>query len=606
MLDDLLPFYERELSAVRALAAEFSERHPKVARRLQINPGHCDDPQVERLLQSFAWFGARIHRRLDDEIPEIAEPLIQALGPHFLRPIPSAAILQVRLKPGQATLPGKYTLPRHCQALSPAVHGSRCAYRTCHELDLWPLDVARAGLELEAQGDGQGTSAITLDLVHASGTARPDLEVDRLRFHLDGEAGLVNLLSELLGSRLRGVRVIPGGPEGAGTLLPASRVTRAGFSDQESLFDPDPDLLPGYRLLFEYFVFPEKFRFFELAGLGRVPPEGLRLRFLLPRLSGAGREVRLLETLSADTFKLGCVPAVNLFPQAAESIRLSGRQASYPLVLKGRGGSECEIYSVDSVRLTRPGATAASAVAVPAAAPGHGPWAGEPGFAWRAVREGSPNRADPGAERILSLVDSELLPFQPPAGTLDAQLTCTNRNLAEAIPFGSGDPGREGFVLASHPVVGQVRALRKPTPGWAPPAKPGLLWRIIAHLAMNHLSLAALDREGLQAILELYAFGGSTALTRESRGLHRLETRPVTALVAEDGQPRFARGIEVAVTFDEDGLGDADPFLFAAILERFLAQACLRNSFLQLRLHSRQRQGELAGWPLLGGGAALV
>ena len=95
MLDDLLPFYERELSAIRALAAEFSERYPKVARRLQINPDHCDDPQVERLLEAFAWFGARIHRRLDDEIPEIAEALIQALCPHFLRPIPSATILTI-------------------------------------------------------------------------------------------------------------------------------------------------------------------------------------------------------------------------------------------------------------------------------------------------------------------------------------------------------------------------------------------------------------------------------------------------------------------------------------------------------------------------------
>jgi type VI secretion system protein ImpG len=605
MLDDLLPFYERELSAIRALAAEFSERYPKVARRLQINPDHCDDPQVERLLEAFAWFGARIHRRLDDEIPEIAEALIQALCPHFLRPIPSATILQVLLKSGNAPLPGKHTIPRHCQTLSPAVHGSRCAYRTCHELDLWPLAVARAGLELEVPGAGQGTSAIALDLVHAPGTPSPDLEVDRLRFHLDGVPGLVNLLYELLCFRLQGVRVTPGGSEGAGTLLPASCVTRAGFSDQESLFDPDPDLLPGFRLLFEYFVFPEKFRFFEVAGLGRVPPGGLRLRFLLPRFSGAGRAVRLLETLSADTFKLGCVPAVNLFPQAAESIKLSGHQASYPLVMKGRDGSECEIHSIDSVRMTRPGATAA--VAVPAAdALGHGTWSGEPGFAWRAVREGSPNPREPGTDLTLSLVDSEFQPLRPPVGTLDAQLTCTNRNLAEAIPFGSGDPGREGFLLASHPVVGQVRALRKPTPGWAPPAKPGRLWRIIAHLAMNHLSLAALDREGLQEILELYAFSGSNGVTPESRGLHRLETRPVTALVAEAGQPRFARGIEVTVTFDEDGLADADPFLFAAILERFLAQACLRNSFLQFRLFSRQREGELAGWPALGGAAALV
>ena len=59
MLEELLPYYERELAALRGLAAEFAERYPKVARRLQIARDHCEDPHVERLIESFAFLAAR-------------------------------------------------------------------------------------------------------------------------------------------------------------------------------------------------------------------------------------------------------------------------------------------------------------------------------------------------------------------------------------------------------------------------------------------------------------------------------------------------------------------------------------------------------------------
>ena len=47
MRSDLLEYYERELSFLRQMGAEFADKYPKVASRLQLEPDKCEDPHVE-------------------------------------------------------------------------------------------------------------------------------------------------------------------------------------------------------------------------------------------------------------------------------------------------------------------------------------------------------------------------------------------------------------------------------------------------------------------------------------------------------------------------------------------------------------------------------
>jgi type VI secretion system protein ImpG len=70
MLEELLPYYEKELSYLRDLSGEFAQRYPKIAQRLSMEGDQCEDPHVERLIEAFAFLTARVHRRLDDEYPE--------------------------------------------------------------------------------------------------------------------------------------------------------------------------------------------------------------------------------------------------------------------------------------------------------------------------------------------------------------------------------------------------------------------------------------------------------------------------------------------------------------------------------------------------------
>src|ERR1700685_170063 len=97
--DELLEYYERELTYLRQMGAEFSEKYPKVASRLLLEPNRCEDPHVERLIEAFAFLAARVHLKIDDEFPEITEALLSILYPHYMRSIASMSVAEITRDP---------------------------------------------------------------------------------------------------------------------------------------------------------------------------------------------------------------------------------------------------------------------------------------------------------------------------------------------------------------------------------------------------------------------------------------------------------------------------------------------------------------------------
>jgi len=69
--EELLHYYERELAYVRRMGAEFAQRYPKIAGRLQLEPTKCEDPHVERLIEAFAFLAARVHLKIDTGMERI-------------------------------------------------------------------------------------------------------------------------------------------------------------------------------------------------------------------------------------------------------------------------------------------------------------------------------------------------------------------------------------------------------------------------------------------------------------------------------------------------------------------------------------------------------
>ncbi|MGE5238558.1 MAG: type VI secretion system baseplate subunit TssF, partial [Chloroflexota bacterium] len=143
MEDHLLSYYERELTFIRELGAEFARKYPKLAGRLLLEPDKCEDPHTERLIEAVAFISGRIHKKIDDDFPEITESVLNILYPHYVNPIPSMSV--VKFEPSKKTIPPVgYHIERNTTLYSKPVGGSPCQFETTYPVVIFPLEVSSA------------------------------------------------------------------------------------------------------------------------------------------------------------------------------------------------------------------------------------------------------------------------------------------------------------------------------------------------------------------------------------------------------------------------------------------------------------------------------
>jgi type VI secretion system protein ImpG len=625
MRDELLGYYERELSFLRQMGAEFAQKYPKIASRLSLEEDKCEDPHVERMIEAFAFLAGRIRLKIDDEFPEITESLLNVLYPHYLAPIPSMSIVQFALDRGQGKLTTGYKVERGTLLYSRPIQGVPCRFRTCYPVVLWPIEVVSARIESPHPLDSKGkwpeaflkiglrcindTQLSDLNLVDADGLRI----IDSLRFFINGEPQLVYTLYEMIVNNSSRVEIQPvnGKKRGAGKGRDCSAVHLPAASLKPVGFEPDEGMLPysarsftGYRLLTEYFAFPDKFLFFDVTGVDVAARSGMGDEFeICVSLRNTSPPSSAIDL---NTFQLGCAPVVNLFSKVAEPIALTGQQNEYHVVPDVHRQMATEVYSVDSVSSADPYLQESRDF--------------QPFYSykeahedqasrafWYATRRPSPRKDDHGSEVFLSLVDLKFSPHVPPVDTLIVRTTCTNRDLPGRLPFGGLESDFEAETAGP---VSRVRCLKKPTSTLRPPMRRGGQWRLISHLFLNHLSIVdgagTGTPEALREILLLYDFMDSSATRKQIGGITRVDSRPVVRQIGQRIGTGFVRGIETTIEFDEDQFVGSGIFLFASVLERFLGLYCSMNSFNQLVAKVTQREGYLKRWPPRAGEQILL
>lgn len=608
--EDFLRYYWEELLYLRRLGSSFARSYPKVAARLELETDESPDPHVERLIESFAFLTARIQRNLDNDFPEIAAELLGVLYPHLVDPVPSMTVVRFDVDPARGKLTSGYPVPRHTPLFVHAEGGAICRFRTCFPVTLWPVELTEARFDspdryafLDRAGEVATVLALTIET-----RADPlhELDLDRLRVHLAGDQILAEGLYELLFNNLLGVVLLPD-PSRPRRLHP-SAVQPVGFAEEEALLPYPVHAQPAYRLIQELFAFPEKYHFMDVTGLeGHGASERLTILFLFDRMPTP----RL--TVSKSNFVLGATPAINLFEKTSEPIRIDHRRLEYRLVADRRREKTTEVHSVRSV---------SSSSAPPGGRGSGGGGEGVREFApfyafhhgmerrgqkayWHARRVLSLYQDVAGTEMLLSFLDLDFKPGQPPADTVFAHTLCTNRALAEQLPAGT--------ELQSDQVapVSRIVCLKKPTAQITPPLGGQSLWRLVSHLSLNYLSLSSGEESlrGLREILRLYCMTESPVARQQIAGIAGLTQRRVARQVGgwdDDSAPGggwrgFCRGLEVTLTFDETLYVGSSAFLFASVLNRFLGLYAPTNSFTQLRIRSLQREGEWKRWPPMVG-----
>jgi type VI secretion system protein ImpG len=387
-------------------------------------------------------------------------------------------------------------------------------------------------------------------------------------------------------------------------ILPASEALKqVGFTENEALLPYTKRSFAGYRLLSEYFAFPYKFMFFDVAGLDRAVQQKFGSHFdILIHLKDV---VPPAAPITEDTFKMHCSPVINLFTRLADPIYVSQQKYEYHVVPDVHRQSTTEIYSVDEVFLTDP-RTNKSREFSPFYSMRHAYGEQLEKSYWYASRKASLRDDDNGTEMYMSFVDNSFNPRTPAVDILNVRITCTNRDLPARLPFG----GKEGdFEVEGTAISSRVRCITKPTETIRPPMRRSLQWRLISHLNLNYLSLVG-DRdkgpEALQEILYLYNFNDSVVTRRQILGIKEVETTKIVRQLGERVGTGFVRGNSTMLTFDEEEFVGSGMYLFAAVLDNFLGLYSSLNSFNQLSIRSLQREETIKTFPARAGQQALI
>lgn len=610
----MLDYYNRELAYVREQGSEFAEQFPKVAARLGMRGIEVADPYVERLMEGFAFMSARVQLKMDAEFPRFSQRLLDLVYPGYLAPTPAMGVARFEPARSQGGSPEGYVLARHSRlrARLPAQEQTACEFRTAHDLTIWPLKLAEARLtaappDLPIAGYRWGApvrGALRLVFETTGQIESAALKLDSLPLFLAGNPDAVSKLQELIHTQCLGMLVHAGGLP-IRDLVPysADALVAEGFATNQALLPLDSRAFDGYRLLHEYFAFPERYRFISINGLQRALPQIKGNRFevvLLLKTSNPALE----SVIDANNFLLHCAPVVNLFTRTSDRIPVTTTRFEYHAVIDRGRPLDFEIHGISRVTghqndsdreivfqpfyaaadIDRRGSGAYFSVRR------------EQRLLSEKARRNGPRTGYIGSECFVSLVDVNEAPYASDLRQITVEALCTNRDLSLLTPLSNA--GTDLTLLTSAPIeeIRFVVAPTRPTPALA---EREITWRLISHLSLNYLTLTDSSPEqgasALRELLTLYARVGAVGAEAQIGAIQKMTVTALNRRVPGRGPIVFGRGVQLDLLLDEIPLAGISPWLLGAVLEQFFARHVSVNSFTEFVLRSTQR-GQIASW----------
>ncbi|MEP6867303.1 MAG: type VI secretion system baseplate subunit TssF [Novosphingobium sp.] len=607
----LLRFYNDELAYLRESAREFGEEHETVAGSLGLKTPNDPDPYVERLLEGVAFLGARVQLKLADQYPEFTQHLLAAVQPHYLAPTPSICIAGFEPKESDPALAEGYVIPRDTELVATATdHGNApVTFRTGHPVTLYPVRIS----EVEYLGSRTAVASYA-----SAANVRAEAGL-RLRFEATGAIPLDKLKITSLPLYLDGSEAVPGelyrhfiGDAVAVISKPAASASakpqslplpeQIGFSDDEALLPAEERSFRGYRLLSEFFACPERFLFAELRGIDQAFAASGGGACDVVLLFNRASDV-LSGALSPANFRLFATPAINLFEKQLGRVQITTTDHEFHVVPDRTRPLDFETWRLLDVQAHLRDETEPRPVA-PLYALGallydwHDAIFYVPRISLRRLSTKMrklQKRGDyTGTETWISLTAPGNAERIADIKELSIRALVTNRELAGDLTF----RGTQHFVPPGGPVR-TVSVLRSPSKPRPPLGLDDGAWRVIAHLTPNYASLAPEDGNDpsmLRDHLALYGRRDDSVMRRQIDGISAVRSTPIIRRIPGRGQMAVARGSRITLTLDDGSFENGRLFLFAAVIERFLAEFATINSFTETIIET-PGEGTVAKWP---------
>lgn len=610
----LLRYYNQELQHLREMGAEFAKQFPKIAARLGMEGITVTDPYVERLLEGAGFLAARVQLKIDAEFPRFTQHLLEVIYPNYLAPTPSMLIAQFKPQLTETNLASGFVIPRGSSIRSQMGQGdvTACEFRTAADLSLWPLEITAADYfsfapdlpinRLPVARNVKG--GVRLKLRTTAGVKFDQLALNNLPLFFSGGTEIAFKLHELCLSSPLGILIGPAEkPWSWHQFLPAENMRPLGYRDEEALLPVTDRSFQGYRLMQEYFAFPQRFLFAELAGLQpackRHKSEEIEIVLLFSR-----GDTQLEGVVDKSNFSLFCVPAVNLFPKRADRIHVTENSHEYHVVPDRTRPMDYEVHTLTGLTGFGVGNDFEQKF-YPLYADFHTEERNhqayytvrrEPRLLSTNQKKNGPRSSYVGSEVFISIVDPKEAPFSNDLRQLSITTLCTNRDLPLLMPL---NLGQTDFTLDSAAPIDSIRCMKGPSKPYSPLSEGAMAWRLISHLSLNYLSLLSTDVQkgsaALREMLELYAASTDVGIKTQVEGVRSISVKPLTRRLPMKGPITFGRGLEIELEVDDLAFQGGSAFLFGSMMEQFFARYISINSFTETCLRTSAR-GEVVRW----------
>ena len=561
-------YFREELAFLREQGKQFTEIHPQLSRFLH---GRNTDPDVERLLEGFAFLTGRLREKIEDEFPELTHSIINMLWPNYLRPVPSMSIVKFRPEDNVSV---KHVIRSGVQLDSSPIFGTVCHFRTCRDVSLYPLDCVDVSaqhtreastVDLKMQVDGE----LTVD----------DIKLDTLRFYLGGDKYSAEMTYLWLNHYLEKIIL---DVDGVGFKLPKESFSLVGFNNTDGLLPYPKNVYDGYRILQEFLTFSEGFYFFDLKSISSVLPKNTAGKFSIKMVFNKTFEPGV--KVRKEMFQLYCTPVVNLFEHDADPIDLTGRKTEYRIIPSSKSPAHFEVFSIDEVAGWQNDSSNGNGVrGVKRLYSSFESFQHEVERArnreslYYRARVKDSIRSD-GFDSFISFIRGDESAVYDFDEAVSIKLTCTNRQLP--LELGIGDICES---TDTSPTFATFENITIPSPPLRPVLDGSLLWTLISNLSLNYLSL--LSKDALCSVLRAYDFKAlvDRQAERVSRlrlsGILKIESMPTDKLIY--GMP--VRGLKSTITLDQAAFGsEGELFLFGTVLSKFFSLYASINSFHEL------------------------
>lgn len=571
--DDLIKYYQKELSYLRNRGQEFADKYPKVAGNLDIGIDNSSDPHIERLIESFAFLTGRIQKNIDNEFPELSTSLLSNIYPQLLNAIPSMTIAHFSAE--ELEFPSiPFRIEKHHRLAAFTSEGEKCKFRTSYPIEMWPISISFAGIRdsdsFPILKKKVNSPVLQIRIKPLGKTKLNELNINNLRFHLHGESSTTNLLYEYLFSNVQDIKIYSHDEK---TNISSATIKPVGFNKQDEVLPYPKKTNYGYRLLQEYFMLPEKFLFFDIENIDiKDSQDYFDILFVFKK------SFRKEFQISKNNFLLGCTPIINLFQKLSEPIRIDNFESEYKINPDSHREHLTEIYSIESIS--------------PTVKQGNLPDTIDPYFTfknqnkkkedsvfWHTRKEETTRSDFSGSDVLLSLMDIDFKPTLPEKRTLYARIICTNRNIAGGMSTGMSIESEDKLNNLN------IKILKRPTPR-IPSPEGKELWRLISILSLNYLSLSSEHSalEALREIIALFDFENKASTNRQVSGISSMTTKRIARRFGKDNWRGFCRGIEIVLELNLNTFTKNDGFLLASVLNYFFPLYTSINSFTQLKI----------------------